>query len=58
MKFRKRPVAVFTNLERPRVGLSEKEVSLVQRPRTGLLVMAAATGLAPIYKSAQEQEDD
>lgn len=58
MKFRKRPVVVFTNLERPRVGLSEDEVSLVQRPRTGLLVMAAATGLAPVYKSDEEKHDD
>jgi hypothetical protein len=47
---RLRRKAVFTNLGRPRLGLSEGEISMAQRPRTKqLLVMAGAVGLNPIH---------
>lgn len=39
--------AMFEDLSRSRVGLSEREVALGQRPHTGILIMAAgACGLS------------
>lgn len=40
LKLRRR--AVFTNLGRPRVGLSESEIAAKQAPHAGVLVMAGA----------------
>ncbi len=48
MKLRSRHRALFEHLSRPRLGLTEREVQAIQRPHTGLLVLAAATGLAPV----------
>jgi hypothetical protein len=39
---------IFTDLGRTRLGLSEQDVRSIQHPRTGLLVLAGATGLAPV----------
>jgi len=60
MKLRRK--AVLTNLARPRVGMSEDEVRIEQRPSwrrpsLKLLVMAGALGLAPTYKSSSARDE-
>ncbi len=50
MKLR-RPV-IFTDLKRPRLGLSEQDVQRAQRPRTGLILIAGLSGLAPVHRDA------
>lgn len=49
LKLRRR--SIFTNLGRTRLGLTEGDVQLAVKPKRSLLVLAAATGLAPVHKA-------
>jgi hypothetical protein len=42
--------AVFVNLSRPRLGLSDNEVASAQRPRTGQVMALGAVGLPASFK--------
>lgn len=54
MKLRR--LAIFTDLGRDRVGLTDGDVALSRRPRERLLVMAGACGLSASYKN-DDRED-
>jgi len=49
MKLRR--AAVIENLGRPRLGLTERQIAAVQRPRTGLVVALGAIGFTPVHRN-------